>query len=83
MSTTSDPQPTPAQPARGVPIPAGAQLLAYAHYRDGAWHLAHQDGRQVTVTTRVEALERLIATGRKGRAATLLLLTDPDVAPTS
>jgi hypothetical protein len=36
-------------------------LVAYAELNDGVWRVAHRDGRAVTVASRVEVIERLLA----------------------
>ncbi len=44
-----------------TPDRAGRTLVASAELQAGRWRIAHRDGRTVTVTSRMEVVERLLA----------------------
>jgi len=55
--------------------PATGDVLAYAQRRGDGWRIAHRDGREVTVATTVEVLERLLMVAdRDGPVDTVLLV---------
>lgn len=59
-----------------APGPAAGDVLAYAQRRGDGWRVAHRDGREVTVASTVEVLERLLMVAdRDGPVDTVLLVT--------